>query len=109
VTIDADVQRIARQFGVDPSLIQAVVQAEGDILKAVRCSVPSCKDRQQAIEITCRSAVHALSDFVKQGHGAAFVQFWARRWAPVGATNDPTRLNENWPVNVSSLWLRGVK
>lgn len=102
--IDPDVLRISKRFGVDAALIQAVVKAEGDILKAVRCSVPSCRDREQALEITCRSAAHAMSDWIKAQHGAAFVAFWAERWAPVGAENDPRGLNANWARNVRKLW-----
>lgn len=106
MTIDADVAKSAKYFGIDPKLIQAVVNAEGNILKAVRISVPTCKDRAQAIEITCRSAVHAMSDYVKASEPKAFVDLWARRWAPQGADNDPTDLNQNWPRNVLTLWLK---
>lgn len=101
---DADVITTAHQFGVDPHLIQAVVDSEGDIVKAVRCSVPSVTGRPQALEITCRSAAHALSDYVKTTHAADFVHFWQQRWAPVGASNDPTHLNANWARNVLALW-----
>lgn len=103
--IDPDVRRIAKRFGVDAALIQAVEKAEGDILKAVRCSVPSTRDREEALEITCRSAAHAMSDFLKQSNPSGFVSFWAARWAPVGVKNDPTSLNANWPKNVSKLWV----
>lgn len=34
------------------------------------------------------------------GLSEAFTKFMAARWAPVGATNDPTSLNANWPRNV---------
>lgn len=104
VTIDPDVKRIAAHFGVDAALIQAVVRAEGNILKAVQCSIPSVTTREQAIEITCRSAVHAMSDLVKATRADVFVEFWAHRWAPQGAANDPTSLNANWPVNVKKFW-----
>lgn len=106
--LDKDVATTARHWGLDPKLLQAVVQSEGDILKAVRCSVPSTKDRQEALEITCRSGVHALCDWVKlgaEGGASGFVDFWAARWAPVGALNDPTHLNANWRDNVRALWL----
>ncbi len=105
--IDKDVQAIARHFGVDAELIQAVIQAEGGgeaIVRAVQCSLPNVKDRREAIEITCRSAAHALSDFVKANERTAFVYFWAQRWAPQGAANDPTNLNKNWPKNVLFYW-----
>lgn len=103
-TIDPDVRRIAKRFGVDAKLIQSVVTAEGNILKAVQCSIPSVKDREEALEITCRSAAHAMSDYIVQQGSSGFVAFWAKRWAPVGASNDPTHLNGNWQGNVERLW-----
>ena len=103
--VDPDVRRIAARFGVDPKLIQAVVKAEGNILKAVQCSFPNIKTEDEALEITCRSAAHALSDYVKQTDPEGFAKFWGSRWAPVGATNDPMNLNRNWPANVLRFWL----
>lgn len=105
MVIDADVKAIAREFGIDAGLIQAVVTAEGNILKAVQCGVPSITTREQAIRITCRSAVHAFSDFVKLGNAGSFVDYWGSRWAPLGVDNDPTNLNANWAKNVRRLWL----
>lgn len=105
MTIAPDVKRIARKFGVDPELIQAVVQAEGNILKAVQCSLPSIRTREEALEVTCRSAAHAMSDWLKLHAAPDFVAFWGARWAPDGAQNDPTHLNRNWPGNVLRLWL----
>ena len=105
--VDPDVRRIARRFGLDPHLIQAVVQAEGNILKAVQCSLPNVKDREEALEVTCRSAAHAMSDYIAAHDPNDFVEFWAKRWAPQGAANDPTNLNANWPKNVKTLWSLG--
>jgi hypothetical protein len=102
--IDLDVRRIATRFGVDPKLIQAVVRAEGDIVRAVQCSVPSVTTREKALEVTCRSAAHAMSDYLKQHGAEAFVDFWAARWAPQGVANDPKGLNRNWPKNVKARW-----
>ncbi len=109
--IDPDVQAIAATFAASADfarLIQAVVTAEGNIVKAVACSEPAVTTREQAIRVVCRSAIHAMSDFLTDTDAArpAFVQFWARRWAPVGASNDPSGLNANWPKNVEQLWLR---
>ena len=103
--IDPDVRRIAARFGVDPKLIAAVVRAEGDILKAVQCSFPNVKTKEEALDITCRSAVHAMSDFVKLQAAGDFVTYWGHRWAPIGADNDPHGLNKNWPINVARFWL----
>lgn len=105
---DPEIAATAKYFGVDAALIQAVERAEGDLLKAVRCSIPNAKDRSEAIRITCRSALHALYDFhFKAGGGTPeqFVTYWGARWAPVGAKNDPKGLNANWAKNVKALWL----
>ena len=106
--IDPDVRRIARRFGIDPHLIAAVIQAEGNILKAVQCSLPNVTTYEEAVEVTCRSAAHAMSDYIKANHAEAFVDFWAKRWAPQGAANDPKGLNANWPKNVKARWALGT-
>jgi len=104
--IDADVQITAKRWGLDARLLQAVVTSEGDILRAVQCSLPNTRTRQDALDITCRSCVHALRDFVvSYGFGPTFIEFWGHRWAPDGAANDPHGLNKNWILNVSQLWL----
>lgn len=104
--IEDDVRAIARHFGLDPALIQAVVQAEGNIVRAVQCSYSNVTTRQEALEITCRSAAHAMSDYLKSdaARREAFVDFWGARWAPVGASNDPHHLNANWSGNVLYTW-----
>ena len=108
--IDVDVRSLATFFGVDPALLQAVVLAEGDIVRAVRCSYPNVSTRDEALKITARSAAHAMSDWIKDENDRqqAFIVFWARRWAPVGAANDPNNLNANWASNVVTLWLKGM-
>lgn len=104
MTIEPDVRAVARDFGLDAALLQAVVRAEGDIVKAVQCSIPSIQTRDAALRVTARSAVHAMSDYVKANSAERFVDFWAARWAPLGVANDPNRLNANWPKNVLALW-----
>jgi len=32
-----------------------------------------------------------------------FIDFMQRRWAPIGAENDPENLNKNWAPNVRSI------
>ncbi len=102
--IEADVLQIARRWGLDPALVQAVVTAEGNIIKAVQCSVPSVTTRAEALDVLCRSCTHALCDFVIANTSEGFVTFWQRRWAPTGVANDPKHLNENWARNVLALW-----
>jgi len=108
MTIDADVHAAAEHFGLDPALIQAVVNAEGNILRAVQCSIPTIATRAEALDVLCRSAVHALCDWVKAGGDPrkdAFVEFWGARWAPPNVANDPHHLNANWDSNVERLWV----
>jgi len=108
MTIDDDVLAVAKDFGLDPSLLQAVVTAEGNIVRAVQCSVPTVTTRAAALRITARSCVHAMVDWIKSGgddaRRGAFIAFWANRWAPRGAANDPHNLNANWASNVDRLW-----
>src|SRR5438034_727782 len=65
--IEYDVYRVARFFGVDPALLQAVVTAEGDIVRVVRCSIPSVTMRETALYVTARSAVGAMCGWIKGG------------------------------------------
>lgn len=111
--IPADIEVKARWWGLDPALIAAVDRAEGGgeaLVKAVRCSVPTTRDRAHAIEITCRSCAHAMSDYIKGNSMTAsmpdFIRFWAKRWAPEEADNDPEGLNKNWPNNVTKIYHR---
>jgi hypothetical protein len=105
MTIYPDVRGIAASFNLDPRLVQAVCDAEGNIVRAVQCSIPSVKTREEAIRVLCRSIVHAMRDYiVVNGHADDFVAQWARKWAPEKASNDPTNLNANWSHNVSTLW-----
>lgn len=105
MTIDPDVRGVAAHFGVDARLIQAVVNAEGNIVRAVQCSIPSVTTREKALDVLCRSCVHAMSTYVQNHDPGAFIDAWATRWAPRGAMNDPTGLNQNWSGNVKKLWI----
>jgi|SRR5579862_6017262 len=106
--IDPDVRGVASFFGIDPALLQAVVLAEGDIVRAVQRSYPMVQTRDAALKITARSAAHAMSDWIRSDgdRQQAFLAFWSMRWAPIGAANDSKNLNANWASNVVRLWLR---
>jgi peptidoglycan DL-endopeptidase CwlO len=106
--IHPDVQRTAKWFGVNPSLVQAVMNAEGGpdaLIRAVNCSLRDVTTLQGALEVTCRTIAHRLSDYVLERRvGADFVAFLGQRWAPLGAENDPNNLNANWVPNVLKFW-----
>jgi hypothetical protein len=104
VNIDPDVQVIAHRWGLPAELLQAVVQAEGNIVKAVQCSIPSVQTRDEALQVLARSCTHAMADFIHLEDKDGFITFWAARWAPEHVANDPTHLNSNWAGNVQALW-----
>ena len=104
MTIQADVAAVAKHFGEDPVLLQAIVEAEGNILRAVQCSVPSCQTREQALEITCRTLNHQRRSYVANAKLTSdFLAYFAKVWAPRGVANDPHDLNANWLDNVRHL------
>lgn len=105
--IDPDVRGICETFASSESftaLVQAIVTAEGDIVAAVRKSIPSVATREEAIRVVCRSVVHRMADFVYQNGKTTFIDYMRDKWAPLGAANDPHGLNAHWAPNVSSLW-----
>ena len=104
MTIDKDVALVAEFFGEDPRLVQAIVKAEGNIVRAVQCSMPTVQTRDKALEVTCRTLNHKRRDFLAAGcPGGDFLAYFASKWAPRGATNDPHDLNANWLPNVRAL------
>lgn len=105
MAIDPDVRRIAAQMGSDPTCIQAVELQEGNILRAVQCSLPTVQTREKALEVTCRSANNALWRFLAARNlQGEFIAEWGKKWAPLGVANDPTNLNKNWVPGVRALW-----
>ena len=46
---------------------------------------------------------HALRDWNGKGD---FISFLQKRYAPIGASNDPRNLNSNWYKNVSKFYRR---
>lgn len=107
MTIDPVVRGVCETFASSDtflSLVQAIVTAEGNILKAVQCSQPTVATEEEAIRVVCRSVIHRMADFVNQQSHDAFVAYMRDFWAPLNAANDPKGLNANWAVNVSKLW-----
>ncbi|HYM23262.1 MAG TPA: hypothetical protein VEU08_08640 [Vicinamibacterales bacterium] len=108
--IEPDVYRVASTFGLDASLLQAIVDNEEDIVRAVQCAVQSVSTRSEALQITARSAVHAMCDYIKSGAAERqddFIRFWSRRWSSFAA-EDPKEaalLKAGWKTNVDQWWV----
>ena len=92
----------------DPqALIRAIRQAEGvpsyGVMWLARRykghhRVPEHIGRREAARIVHR----AYRDWVNSGKEGDFLVFLRDRYAPLGADNDPTGLNDHWLTNVTS-------
>jgi hypothetical protein len=99
----------ARTVGLDPRAIVAIAAHETLLetygpAKAIRNPFGlgpgwSFASERDAI----LTAVRVLGDgYLRQG--LTTIPAIAAKWAPVGATNDPTDLNGNWPAGVSAYY-----
>ena len=50
--------------------------------------------------IAANSVVNNIARWEAAGSPGKFIDFMQRRWAPIGAKNDPKNLNKNWAGNV---------
>jgi cell wall-associated NlpC family hydrolase len=73
-------QRIFNPFGMGPGIVY-----------------PSWDD-------SIAAAARNLGGSLYKGSGLVTIAQIQRRWAPIGATNDPTQLNSNWYRNVSRYY-----
>jgi len=117
----AAILAIAARRGVDPAAIAALRIAENGragrefgVLSIATGGDPSKPptDPGSTFYAQCDAACSSLAAQVSRQLAAGvnpldatgrltydFWQTWARRWAPVGAANDPTGLNKNWLAN----------
>ncbi|MBI3981186.1 hypothetical protein HY345_04265 [Candidatus Microgenomates bacterium] len=77
-------------------LADAIRKAEGNPNYGVLKKFKHTSPRQACIN-TCR---HAFKDFQSQSKEKDFLKFLQKRYAPIGALNDPGDLNTNWERNV---------
>ena len=93
-----------------PSMARAVQQAEGD--PTGNMGVRSIKNPKKPKDILLNSIANNYArwqtnqppaPWLSQVPNEMFVDFMQRRWAPIGAKNDPTNLNKNWAPNVKQI------
>jgi len=80
-------------------IAEAIKVAEGDPKRYGVRSV-KVKSRAEAQKVLDNSVRNNILRWKKAGKPGKFVDFMQKRWAPVGAKNDPTGLNKNWGRNV---------
>ena len=66
------------------------------------CSQP-VKGYAHARRVCLASIRKNVARWEAAGKPGDFVSFMGRRWAPVGASNDPRGLNRQWPDNVRRI------
>lgn len=109
------IQSVATQYQVDARLLAAIRRAEngGPGKEFGILSVPAPTFYQQAV--AAAQTVYNNQRRYEQQTGqssvgddgrvtAGYLAFLAARYAPVGASNDPTNLNVNWLGNVSTFY-----
>ena len=78
---------------------EAIKVAENDPTRYGVRSV-KVKSKEEAQKVLDNSVRNNRLRWEKAGKPGKFVDFMGKRWAPIGAKNDPKGLNKNWPRNV---------
>jgi len=110
------IARVAAQVGCSASFLAAIRIAEnggaGREFGVLSQSAPSYESQAR---VAALSIVNNTYRYVttnsgkwptdsKGGFLQDFIKFMQRRWAPVGAVNDPNGLNNNWYENVCKAY-----
>lgn len=117
------IERVAHSLGIDPLFVAAIRKAEGgrDGREFGVLSVPA-PDYNSQLRICCNTVKNFLAAYdtnpfsVIMSKGAIkrliysgnFIASFARKWAPIGAENDPRNLNRNWFTNVTNWYSKFV-
>jgi hypothetical protein len=94
---------------VDPErMADSIYLAEGGAKTKHPYGVLSVKVRSEAEarHVCLVSITNNLARWERAGRPEPFIQFMSRRWAPIGASNDPAALNKHWAANVARIYER---
>lgn len=85
-----------------PVYSESIKRAEND---PTRFGVRSVKvgSKKEADKVLTNSIYNNYVRWTESGKPGGFIDFMWKRWAPVGAKNDPKGLNKNWGPNVRSI------
>ena len=83
-------------------LADAIFLAEGGYKATYLYGIRSVKyeNEEEARRICINSIKNNIKRWEKAGRPEDFITFMSRRYAPIGAKNDPNNLNKNWVKNV---------
>lgn len=105
--LGAEFINAGRRYGVDPYLLVAISGAESSYGKHINGSYNPFGWGPGIHFNSWGQAINAVASGLKKGYydqGRKTIAAIGAKWAPIGASNDPTGLNNNWVKNVSSLY-----
>jgi len=86
-------------------IAEAIKKQEGDPKRHGVLSIKTSSP-EEAERILLNSISNNYRRWVKAGKPGNFIDFMGKRWAPIGAENDPKGLNKNWVPGVQSILRR---
>jgi hypothetical protein len=113
------IRRTAERAGIDPALLQALRRAEnggpGREFGVLSVPAPTYDDQARVAAETIRRNVERFEQRGGQALDPAsgrytkeFIEFFSSRYAPVGASNDPSGLNRHHAGNLVRLYAQAA-
>ena len=102
-----DIYAAANKFRIDPKLIVAIAGAESSFGKYLSGSYNAWGIGPGRSYGSWREGIHAAAKLLREGYvgqGLNTLRKIQAKWAPLGASNDPTNLNSAWLRNTSSFY-----
>ena len=90
---------------IRPYIAQAIKTAEGNPRNYGVLSVPTSSS-EEAERVLNNSIRNSIIRWIQAKQPLSFSEFMQKRWAPIGASNDPKGLNKNWLGNVERALLQ---
>lgn len=98
--------RAGRRYGIDPALLVAISGAESSFGRITSGSHNAWGWGPGIPFRSWQEGINTVARGLKQGYisqGRTTVAEIGAKWAPSGASNDPTNLNSNWAKNVNKF------
>lgn len=90
-------------------VVDAIYLAEGGPKAKVPYGILSVRvrDKAEARQVCYNTVRNNYTRWLKSGQRVSYLEFLAKKYAPIGASNDPKGFNRNWLKNVTYFMGRG--